>query len=1247
MIANLNACSFGRVAIASLLAAGLATTVVPATLVASPLASEQQELTGSPLPSVSSRSLSGSTAGQPFVSNQTGNSQHYRIPSIITLDNGWLLAGADARWGVYSDSPENLDGLVSISKDGGKTWDWQLVNEFVDYPSQNGGHKGSSASFIDPTFIQGEDGTVYMMADAWPAGTGIWGTGGNKCESTGFDKDGNFLISRGKPGAIASLDDAEYTYFCDAAAKQSFIVNGDQVELTPIKGQDGSLTGSWIDAYYDLYTVEGDIASPVIVKQHESNKDIQANVFYSQSEWKAYPTCYIWLVKGTPSQDGIAWGAPSIVNVKRQDDQPFTGICPGRGLAIPLEDGRERIMFQIYESKQGAGESASAIWSDDAGATWQRGERANKFNGTGKSSESQTIRLPNGGVRMYSRNGVGAISYADSLDNGETWSEYAVDPELQYTGNCMVSFINVDGCLVDKDGRIWSNLVAASYPKTGGRRDGAVRVGSIDAASNKVTWLNRNDIKYNGRFLYSCLTQVEDDKLAIVYEQQEPKSDGTQDVIFDQFSLLDLLGDGWSYSATIPALNVSNRVETLDADEEIKLFASVEGADKVDYSWKLEGAQGDGDVARIEQKGAGATLIGVGAGRATVRLEARFDLQGKPVRLETSWDVFVSDDTATVLPDRLGSHAIDAAYEKPYLLAATLPARGACLIHGQADGGRIMYNLPGKSTPDRLRGTISGNEIAPDTSGKFPIANQTWMIERRNAGYTIASAADGRYLSIAEGQNGSLDLILGDSPGIFAIQGEDVSKTVATTVGGRTAFIGMDAKGAFVASESEPAALSFGLATAHNWTVSTNLIANVLDEANRIVDSEPYTQASWSAFADARDRAQGVLESCKESYDSEGAAMQQKDWLDAAAKELFRAQRSLEPKPKPDPKPDPNPDDGTVDVETDQDGNRVTTTTRPDGTSTVHVAAPDGVTVKVERDAKGNASSISCTVPSKAAQAGRVRLPIPGAQAHGDLHSAPMISITVENGDKPQLLASVPLSKENAKPGTVAFAVEDQREEPIQKTALGDGELLIPLRGSTVIKIVDNAQVFEDVIEEDWFAREVVAFSSARGIVHGVPGSHGTMRFQGNGTASRAMLVAMLSNLEAARPERGDNPFSDVNQDDWFAGAARWGNENGIVAGYGDGSRFGGNDAVTREQVAVFLMRYANMLGIDTSARAKAPHPDAHRTSDFAVDAVEWAVAENLIMGDESGMLNPTSAATRAEVAAILMRFINTQLYAR
>ena len=1251
--------SFGTIAAASLIAAGLAGTAVPATLLANPLMEAQAAASApAPLPSVSSRALSGATADQPFVSNQTGLSQHYRIPSIITLDNGWLLAGADARWGVYGDSPENLDGLVSISKDGGKTWEWELVNEFVDYPSQNGGHKGNSASFIDPTFIQGGDGTVYMMADAWPAGTGIWGTGGASCESTGFDGNGNFLISRGKAGAIAGLDADRYTYYCDAAAKQTFSVDGAQVELVPIKDKDGALTGSWVDAYFDLYTVADGAASRTVVKQHESGKDIQANVFYSQSEWKAYPTCYIWLVKGTPTQDGIDWGEPSILNVKRKDDQPFTGICPGRGLVVPLQGGGERIMFQIYESKQGGNESASAIWSDDAGATWQRGERSNKFNGSGKSSESQTVMLPGGGVRMYSRNSAGAISYADSFDNGQTWSAYTLDTELQYTGNCMVSFINVDGCLVDAQGRVWSNLVAASYPKTSGRRDGAVRIGSIDAATNKVTWLNANDIKFPGRFLYSCLTQVDGDKMAIVYEQQEPKSDGTQDVIFNQFSLLDLLGEGWSYSAATPALAVSNMVEALDVDEEIELSAAVDGVDAVEYTWTVEQPAGNDSAdsapaAKIDAAGASATLTGANAGKARVKVVAAFDLNGAKAHLEASWDVYVSSRGATVLPDRLGTQEVNATYEAPYTLATQLPKHGVYLIHGQEDGGRIMYNLPGDGAPDRLRSSISNNAVTPDTSGKFPIANQVWKIDRTGDGYAIASVADGRKLSITAGDNG-FNLELGDTGSIFAIEGEGTAKTVSTTVGDKTVYIGMGAKGAFVAGETPYNKISLGLGVMSNWTVSTTLISSVLDEANAVTNDDAYMDESWKAFTAARDEAKAALDSCLETYDTEAAAEQQKDLLDNAAKKLFRAQRDLaakplpepDPEPQPQPQPQPQPDRDNIKVETDEAGNKVTTTTHKDGTSTVDITAPDGVSTTIELDKDGDATAISATVPASVAKSGRATLPLKHAIAGASGADAPAITIDIA-GAAPARPLQVSLDSQDSElaPGTVAVLVDaNGNEKVLAKTALANNRVSFPIENDATIKIVDRGKSFEDVRETDWFAQEVVGYASARGIINGVPGERGALQFQGNAAASRAMFVCMLANLEDARKDQPQSAFTDVAQSDWFANGAAWGSENGIVAGYGDGSVFGGEDPVTREQVAVFLMRYATMLGLDTSARVQPTHPDAGSTSQFAADAMQWAVAEGLILGNGSGMLNPASTATRAEVAAILARFINTQL---
>lgn len=105
--------------------------------------------------------------------------------------------------------------------------------------------------------------------------------------------------------------------------------------------------------------------------------------------------------------------------------------------------------------------------------------------------------------------------------------------------------------------------------------------------------------------------------------------------------------------------------------------------------------------------------------------------------------------------------------------------------------------------------------------------------------------------------------------------------------------------------------------------------------------------------------------------------------------------------------------------------------------------------------------------------------------------------------------------------------------------------------------------------------------------------------------------------------------------------------ESGVLEGVdtGSGREFRGDSLVTREQVAVFLMRYSEMLGLDVSGRAEIAFVDGAETSVWAREAMSWAVSEGLFTGNAAtGELNPTSGATRAEVATVLMRFISQVL---
>ena len=117
-----------------------------------------------------------------------------------------------------------------------------------------------------------------------------------------------------------------------------------------------------------------------------------------------------------------------------------------------------------------------------------------------------------------------------------------------------------------------------------------------------------------------------------------------------------------------------------------------------------------------------------------------------------------------------------------------------------------------------------------------------------------------------------------------------------------------------------------------------------------------------------------------------------------------------------------------------------------------------------------------------------------------------------------------------------------------------------------------------------------------------------------------------------------DASFADVADGQWYSEAIDWAAANGIVNGY-SATKFGPEDSITREQMAAILYRYADMKGYDMPAGSALNFADAGSVSGYAVEAMQWAVAEGLINGVGDNTLNPQGTATRAQVATILMRF--------
>ena len=153
--------------------------------------------------------------------------------------------------------------------------------------------------------------------------------------------------------------------------------------------------------------------------------------------------------------------------------------------------------------------------------------------------------------------------------------------------------------------------------------------------------------------------------------------------------------------------------------------------------------------------------------------------------------------------------------------------------------------------------------------------------------------------------------------------------------------------------------------------------------------------------------------------------------------------------------------------------------------------------------------------------------------------------------------------------------------------------------------------------------------------------------FSPDGAMTRAMLVTVLYRLEGQPKVTAKNPFSDVADGRWYTDAVVWAAENKIVNGVGEG-KFDPDGEITREQMAVILYRYSEFKGVTpTEGKFAAEYPDAGKVSKYALAAMRWANAEKLINGTQSGStvyLDPQGSATRAQVAAILMRFVQNIL---
>lgn len=701
------------------------------------------------LPTVVGENPKGTQAvTEPFSSEATG-SQHFRIPALYTLDNGWIVAAADIRWATGADSPQNLDTIVSVSKDNGETWEWEVVNYLADMAEST--TNTASSSFIDPAIVQDSNGTIHMVVDACPSYVGLMSGNQMGQESTGFDDQGRLLVAKGEAGTHAPKTASSYTYYVDLNNTNGLAEpandNGKDVILYPICSQNGTATNTWVDAYLNVYEKadqEATFTKLYVEQLGNTSNRVQKNLFFQKSEWKVYPVFYIMHRTAQVTEDGLVWSAPQFLDIKAADNEKFTGVCPGRGITMTYND-TERIIFPLYDNRTG-NELASVIYSDDGGITWQRGQHNGNLNGVGKTSESQVVTLPNGDLRMYSRNTINYVSYADSSDGGVTWSQCQPDQALfsqKSGGGCMVSFINLDGTLIGPDDQEYDNLILGSYARIQ-RTEGIVRIGSADE-NGSVTWLNEDVTRYdeNNYFAYSCVSQLQEngkptDTFGILYENQGSPCQ----IKYETLTVQDLLGEGW-YMIQDESEKITLTLEpqfvnlSVGQSGQVQAIVTPEGAATV--TWSSDAPA----VATVSDTG---VVTAVSSGTATITATAT---ASNGIVRTAKLSVAVQDENGITLPpcfqDTISGeeHEAQTTYD---LDTDGMDTEGVYAIY-HAGTQRILYHANGQSNTDQVTGSVSNNQLTLD--GQYAASRQLWRITQTEEGYTIQSLeADGAYLRL-------------------------------------------------------------------------------------------------------------------------------------------------------------------------------------------------------------------------------------------------------------------------------------------------------------------------------------------------------------------------------------------------------------------------------------------------------------------------------------------------------------------
>ena len=427
--------------------------------------------------------------------------ESYRIPSLLTLDSGVVLAGADQRVSIPNDAPNDINLVMRRSLDGGQTW--EEMRTLISLP----GTGALGASLIDSVLVQDRStGRVICLVDQFPGGIGQ----PNAVVGTGFDELGRRVLHN-RDGELFAVEPDGSVLTASGEATDYRIVLSDD-DAAEARAGDVLLGGRAAGSIYLAH----EQAPEACLFQHRGSH----------------------LLMITSDDDGATWSQPIDITAQvKADWMCFLGTGPGNAIQLTAPEHAGRILVPVYYSHEAGGTgylSCAAIYSDDGGATWTLGASPNdgrEVLGSVVSSrdladeraslyESVLVEGSDGAVHVWARNQhpSGRVAHAVSHDGGVTWGEVDYDeqlPEIFSQPNAIavtgLECAAADAGVADGRGIVFANA-SRMLPFRG---CGVLRLSKDDGS----TWPHNRVINPR-HYVYQCMAQLPSGDIALLWERE-------------------------------------------------------------------------------------------------------------------------------------------------------------------------------------------------------------------------------------------------------------------------------------------------------------------------------------------------------------------------------------------------------------------------------------------------------------------------------------------------------------------------------------------------------------------------------------------------------------------------------------------------------------------------------------------------------------------------------------------------------